>query len=322
MKNEYTIQQTMEMFLHNIEMSHAETTGKTYRNALGSFITMLNEQNIPSAAPVSALSEQLFADYTVYLKSYSIATEGLYINVTKNYYEFLIAEGIRDFNLTQIQFIIKNRVRRAGQRLPKFPKHDIETIIDYAVNGIPNLPTENHNKRLINLRDSAFLITLVDTGLRVAEACSLHRNMVDWICNRATIIGKGNKEAVVRFSNRSIAALENYLQERDMGNVSGELPIFARHDRGAGTKVMGITTKTGRLIVQNRIAECLGEDAQHTITPHTFRHYFVTNVLRQTGNMKITQELARHSTIEITQRYVHLANNDLDEQYNKIFNGY
>ena len=98
--------------------------------------------------------------------------------------------------------------------------------------------------------------------------------------------------------------------------------IWCRHryDKGAGKNILPMTTKTGRIIVSSRVEECLGKDAVGTITPHSFRHYFVTNVLKKTGNMKIAQEFARHSSITVTQRYTHISNEDLDQKYDKIFN--
>jgi integrase len=56
------------------------------------------------------------------------------------------------------------------------------------------------------------------------------------------------------------------------------------------------------------------------ITPHAFRHYFVTAVLRGSGgNLKLAQELARHRSITVTQRYAHLADDELDQGYAEIF---
>jgi site-specific recombinase XerC len=56
-----------------------------------------------------------------------------------------------------------------------------------------------------------------------------------------------------------------------------------------------------------------------TITPHSFRHYFVTRVLQASGNLKLAQELARHRSIAVTQRYAHLSDNELDQGYFEIF---
>ena len=323
--DDYTIERTIEMFLENIGLSRSANTEKTYRNAMNAFLQMLAEKGISRDQQISDLSEKIFSDYAKYLKAYSPSTESLYINVAKNYFEFLAAEEIKNFNLFQTKLLIKNRTRKPGIRLPQFPQHDIEKVIDYAMNSLPILPVMEETERLINLRDAAFLVTLADTGLRIHEACNLRRGTIDWFSNKAIIIGKGNKEAIIRFSDRSISALKAYLNERAVidgstGAALASLPVFARHDKAAGKKVLPMTTKTGREIVSSRVEECLGKTAVGTITPHSFRHYFVTNVLKKTGNMKIAQEFARHSSITVTQRYTHLSNEDLDKKYDKIFN--
>jgi integrase len=174
------------------------------------------------------------------------------------------------------------------------------------------------------MRDRAFLLTLADTGLRVHEACKLRRGDLDWNEGRAIIIGKGDKQAVVRFSTRAMKALRDYLSARaaldgGSGRPLPSLPLFARHDKGAGKKVKPITTATGRNIVKERVKQALGQEAQGKITPHSFRHYFVSTVLRGSGNLKLAQELARHSNIQVTQRYAHLSDDELDKGYYEIF---
>jgi len=324
---ELTIRKTIDLFIQNVSLTRSANTEKTYRNAMNAFEQMLQESGIDPEAEgsVDLLSEKIFGSYAKYLKAYSPSTESLYINVAKNYFEFLAAEEIKSFNLFQTKLLIKNRTRKPGIRLPQFPQHDIEELLDYAMNRIPELPCQTEQERLINLRDSAFLITLADTGLRIHEACGLRRGTIDWFSNKAIIIGKGNKEAVIRFSDRSIEKMRIYLNERSMldgasGMPLASLPIFGRHDKGSGSRILPITTKTGRMIVSARVEECLGKEAVGTITPHSFRHYFVTNVLKQTGNMKLAQEFARHSSVTVTQRYTHLSDEDLDQKYDKIFN--
>ncbi|MCJ7707993.1 MAG: tyrosine-type recombinase/integrase, partial [Anaerolineales bacterium] len=166
---------------------------------------------------------------------------------------------------------------------------------------------------------------LADTGLRVHEACGLRRGDLDWAEGRALLIGKGDRQAVVRFSRRSLAALRDYLTARGpadggSGRPLASLPLFARHDRGAGKKILPMTTTTGRAIVHQRALEALGASDAATVTPHSFRHYFVTVVLRASGgNLKLAQELARHRSIAVTQRYAHLSDDELDRGYYEIF---
>ena len=138
------------------------------------------------------------------------------------------------------------------------------------------------------------------------------------------IIGKGNQQAIVRFSKRAIEWIKKYLKLRaELDGGSGKplhsLPIFARHDKGAGRKILPISTTTARKIINQRAREVLGDNAAG-ITPHTFRHYFVTNVLQGSGgNLKLAQELARHKNIQVTQRYAHLNDDELDKGYHQIF---
>ena len=183
-------------------------------------------------------------------------------------------------------------------------------------------------EKLRNLRDRSFLVTLADTGLRVHEACNLRRGDIDWNEGKAVILGKGDQQALVRFSKRSMMALRDYLSSRGVrltvhrANHMTSLPLFARHDKGAGKKIKPITTTTGRNIVAQRAAEALGPEAVGTVTPHSFRHYFVTAVLHgSSGNLKLAQELARHKNISVTQRYAHLSDSELDQGYWEIFEG-
>jgi len=99
----------------------------------------------------------------------------------------------------------------------------------------------------------------------------------------------------------------------------GALPLFARHDKGVGSKVKPITTTTGRTIVEGAVREIMGDEAVGTITPHSFRHSFVTRVLAATGNLKLAQNLARHQNIAVTQRYAHLSDDELDKGYWEVF---
>jgi integrase len=207
--------------------------------------------------------------------------------------------------------------------MPQFPTQDIERVLHF-VSNLNALPADSTGERLRAMRDRAFLLALADTGLRVHEACNLRRGDIDWNEGRAIIIGKGNKQAVVRFTSRSMRALKDYLALRaELDGGSGKqltaLPLFARHDKGTGKKVKPITPTTGRNIVAERVEQALGNEAEGHITPHSFRHYFVSTILRASGNLKLAQALARHENIQITQRYTHLDDDELDKGYYEVF---
>lgn len=325
MNTSKSILQAVLDYLDSVKLARSENTARTYTNALNVFMQILAEKKLPpSETPITQLHEEAIIWLATSLKDTSPATERLYLTATTGFYEYLAAEKLSDINLPRLRLLIKQRARRPGQRLPQFPRENIEDVILYAINMIDS-PFKDEKEHLRHLRDRAFLITLADTGLRVHEACALRRGDIDWSETRALIIGKGDKEAVVRFSSRAVAALKVYLSARAQldgaaGRPLTSLPLFARHDKRAGSKILPITTTTGRNIVKQRIQEALGEQASGTITPHSFRHYFVTTVLRGSGgNLKLAQELARHSNVQTTSRYAHLANDELDRGYFEIF---
>lgn len=288
-----------------------------------SFEQMLTVHDVDLNSPASDLSEDGMAWFAVFLKDHAPATEQLYLQAATGFYKYLVAERLAEINLPRAELLRHQRGRRSGVRLPQFPGSDIERVLAIAAeNGFTE--SSNAQEHLRAMRDWAFLLTLADTGLRVHEACNLRRGEIDWREGRALIIGKGDKQAVVRFSRRSMDALQAYLKTRALldgqsGKPLGSLPLFARHDKGAGRKIKPITTNTGRNIVQERVRQALGETEAGRITPHSFRHYFVTTVLRASGNLKLAQELARHASVQVTQRYAHLSNDELDRGYHEIF---
>ena len=329
LSNSVTISDAIRNYLDTVKLSRSIHTMLAYKNALKVFVDVLVEKNLPpQSTPIERLTEDLISPLAGYLKTYSPPTEQLYLQAVKGFYEYVDSERLTEINLSRVRVLIRQRSRRPGIRLPQFPAEDIERILEYVDNveniTLPVGDEEFANARLRAYRDRAFLLTLADTGLRVHEACNLRRGDVDWNESRAVIIGKGDKQAVVRFSTRSTKAIKDYLSLRAQldggsGKQLASLPLFSRHDKGAGKKIKSITPTTGRNIVKERVEQILGKESVGKITPHSFRHYFVTTVLRGSGNLKLAQELARHSNIQVTQRYAHLSDDELDKGYHDIF---
>jgi site-specific recombinase XerD len=320
-----TIPSAIAAYIESVSLARSENTTRSYTNAMKAFTLVLEENDLETEETnVVDLNEDSIAWFAVFLKDYAPATEQLYLTAAKGFFEYLAAERLSEPNLPRLQLLIRQRSRKPGQRLPQFPREDIENIIEYAL-YLTCSDDEDKNACLRNLRDRAFLLTLADTGLRVHEICGLRRGDLDRHEHKAIIIGKGNRQDVVRFSSRSMSAINDYLDARGhldggSGRALASLPLFARHDRGAGKKIKPISTATGRNIVKQRVREALGESSVGTITPHSFRHYFVTTVLRASGGkLKLAQELARHKNIAVTQRYAHLSEDDLDHDYYEIF---
>lgn len=319
-----TIASAIVKYVDTVKLARSAHTARTYTNALNLFRQVLKKQKLdPETTSLTLLREDAIAWLANQLKDYSPASEQVYLQAVAGFYNFLAAEELANVNLPRLALLIKQRARRPGIRFPQFPADDIERVLSFVGDDM-FVEVGDEIFRLRAMRDRAFMLTLADTGLRVHEACKLRRGDIDWNEGRAVVIGKGDKQAVVRFSTRTMKALKDYLSQRatldgSSGKPLPSLPLFARHDKGAGKKIKPITTATGRNIVKERVKQALGKETQGKITPHSFRHYFVTSILRGTGNLRYAQELARHKNIQVTQRYTHLSNDELDKAYYDVF---
>ncbi|HLF89518.1 MAG TPA: tyrosine-type recombinase/integrase [Anaerolineales bacterium] len=332
------IPQAITTFLETLEYSRSSGTARTYRHALVSFEVVLAAQNCQTVADLKSPGVVRSLPDLFKEKNLRPATQQLYSQAVISFYKFLEAE-VDNFtiNLRRIRRVFEAKTRKPGRRLPSFGMDDIRQIIGYVEHLCDTstllLEAEKITPRQHrgNLRDRAFILTLADTGLRVHEACGLTLGNIDLDEMRALVVGKGDKEAVVRFSRRAVDAIRDYLAARApldarAGKQLETLPLFARHNkagekRKGQTAVLPISTTTGRNIIDIRAEEVLGPDKARQISPHKFRHYFVTSVmLASGGRIRLAQKLARHTSIAVTERYHHMTDEELDRDYDEMFN--
>ncbi len=323
--DEPSVEMALQRYLREIGESRSPLTHKAYSQALQRWSDALREHGVNVAiTPVSSLAVDWLGVYLDALRGDAVATERLYLTAVVGFYEFVAAESWAQVNLPALKRLRRRRARREATRLPPFPQDEIERVLETVQQAV-TMPVDNMQETLRLLRDCALLIVLADTGLRVSEACSLNRGSLDWREARAVVLGKGSREAVVRFSSRALRHLRAYLEARAeldgaQGRPLSSLPLFARHDRGAGRRVVTLSARSAEKIVAEWVEKALGATARGTITPHTFRHYFVTTVLRSSGgNIRLAQELARHRSVTTTQRYTHLSDDELDRGYHEVF---
>ena len=322
-----TIVSSIEDFLR----LQTPNTKKTYRRCLRYFVETFPELDPLTNAPGVFTMDHIhrFIDEVLFRARpvISDATRRLYSSAVRAYFDFLDTRNLTTLSYAEVGRVFKKSLGKRTERLPHFSRDDLEIVLEYAAT-LHQQPTDDERSFFRNLRDRAFVMTLADTGLRVHEACNLRREDLDWNEGRAMVVGKGSRENQVRFSDRAIDALRLYLRERQKldggtGKKLGSLPVFAQHSRRAGTgNIKPISTVTGRNIIKRLAKAALWDKPEHVerISPHSFRHYFVTYVLQGTGNLRLTQRLARHKDISTTTRYTHLVDQELDEAYHDLFN--
>jgi len=281
-------------------LNRSPRTISAYRNALAQFVQIVGAD--------AELNTETYVRFLISLKQKSPSTQNVYKTAVLKFYAFSKAG-----NTAELEEATQHYTRKPGKRIVNFNREAVEKIITYC---------ESLNGNLEALRDRAFVLTLVDTGLRISEACSLKRSDIDWLEQRSIIIGKGDKQAVIRFSNRSIAALKAYLYARTSVEPNsrkplGSQPLFARHDIRASKKIRSITPGGMWKAIKSRIEEAGVE--RNAVRIHDFRHYFVTMTYLAKRDLKLSQVLARHESIATTNRYAHFGS-EADIAYDEIFN--
>ena len=318
-----TIQEAIERYLRQIKRSKSPNTATAYGQGLQAFANCLSQGDLNldfDQAEVTTLSPLWLESFLNDLQKQSVSTERLYTTAVAGFYRYVAAQEWTDLNLSTLDFEMSQR-RSQGKRLHIFPEGKIERLLEFIQNAV-NRQTKTMTEKLTLYRDAALLIVLADTGLRVSEACNLRRGQVDWERNRAIIIGKGDKQAIIRFSERALHYINSYLDLRfELDQKQGRLdvlPIFARHDKRASKRILPISPRTAENIVTQRVIEALGPEAKGAITPHTFRHYFVTRAARH-QDILLAQHLARHESINTTSGYTHLTETEIDVAYAAVF---
>ncbi|MBI1877569.1 MAG: tyrosine-type recombinase/integrase [Chloroflexi bacterium] len=319
-----TLQEAANRYLQQIKRSKSPRTAAAYEQGLRAFAVCLAASDLKidfAEAEVNTLSPRWIEIFLNQLQRQTVATERLYTTAVAGFYRYVAAQEWATPNLSTLDFEMSQR-RSQGKRLHIFPEDSIEQLLAYMQQAAADPPPHLADK-LTLYRDTALLITLADTGLRVSEACGLRKGDLDLTRKRVVVIGKGDKQAIVRFSDRALQRIDTYLHTRlELDRKQGRqvvLPLFARHDKKAGQRVLSISTRTAANIVTGRVVEALGEEARGAITPHTFRHYVVTRAARH-HDILLAQYLARHESINTTSGYTHLTETEIDRAYTDVFN--
>jgi len=296
----------IEHFLETLDRS--PKTIFAYRNALVQFVNAVGDD--------ATLNTETYIKFLISLKRKAPSTQTVYTTAVLKFYTFSKAG-----NPAELLEATEHHTHKQGKRIVNFNREAVDQIIAYCVSLSGNA-SSSLSVNLEALRDRAFVLTLADTGLRISEACVLKRGDIDWLEQRAIIIGKGDKHAVVRFSNRAIEALKLYLHARSSVEPNSRKPLasqplFARHDIRASKTIRPITAGGMWKAIKDRMEESGLE--RNTVRLHDFRHYFVTMTYLAKRDLKLSQILARHESISTTNRYAHFGS-EADEAYDDIFN--
>lgn len=273
------LSQAYEMFMHEQKFrGNSQETISYYKICLNMFIDYCG-----SDLDVSDLDVILFKGYQLYLsenkdiKRVSVRT---YSRAVRVFYRYLYFEDIIDININKLKLI----------------KADKEVIMPLTDIEVKQLLNSFEPLTFLGERDKLMCMLMLDCGLRRGEVVKLKLSDIDKSKRTMIINGKGSKQRIVPFGKTVKNQLMRYLALRTEKPCYSD-SLFLTIEREP------ITANTIKMLFQ-RLKSSSGISRLY---PHLLRHTFATNYILQGGNLEVLRVLLGHSSISITQIYIHLA---------------
>ena len=161
------------------------------------------------------------------------------------------------------------------------------------------------------LRNKALVSVMLYAGLRASEALTLKVRDITWTGDEAGKVhvkeGKGKKDRILYLNAPSLELLKLWRNRRY--DHTSKLLFTTRDGTLLATRWLRkmVATYAGRACIEKRVH------------PHTLRHTFATNLYRSSGhNLRVVQLALGHSSIQTTEIYTHIANDEVGEEMRKL----
>lgn len=217
-------------------------------------------------------------------------TQNYYLIALRGFLKYLGQRGIKTIGPEKIE-LAKVEQREVDYLEPQ----ELQRMIDVA-------SKHPRNYAIINL--------FFSTGLRLSELCSLNRDL-DVTKDEFSIRGKGEKVRVVFLSEDAKKAIKDYLSTR----VDFDEALFVQEGPGSVKRIenqesIRLTPRSVERIVKQIAIEA---GISKKVSPHTIRHSFATDLLRNGADIRSVQMMLGHSNITTTQVYTHVTDKQLRE---------
>jgi integrase/recombinase XerC len=272
----------------SVERNASAHTLRSYRVDLTDFERFLSGRGVAGLAATDARLVRAWLA-ALHTRGLAPASIGRKLAALRSCCRFLVRRGVLEHNPAR-----EVRGPRPPRRLVTFLPIDeaADLVEERAVGGAARG------------RDRAILEVLYASGLRVSELSGLDVDALDRAERTVRVFGKGRKERIVPYGEAAARALERWLAVR--GERSG--PLFT-NARGRRLGVRSIHT------IVRRSARTAG--ITRRVSPHTLRHTFATHLLDRGADLRMIQELLGHSRLSTTQRYTHVAAEQLMRVYDR-----
>lgn len=234
----------------------------------------------------------------------------------------------RDLKLLQSQVASELRRRYFDHRPPKYgdlnKTFSNEEELHYFLNHVKNLRVR-----------TVFLLQAY-LGLRISEACKIQTRDIDFLQRRVWIrSAKGSTPSSMFLHEELFRPLLKYYEQyaAEIIKTGYLFPSYATQNY-VTSKYQHISPEfcrnhftMARKKAQLEIVYAESEESDpdrpvrrlQKFTTHSFRRFFIQHVHRKTGDLMLTQKLARHRNVKNTLIYLHANQEELDQVLQETF---
>lgn len=171
----------------------------------------------------------------------------------------------------------------AEERVPTVLNRSKQAALLHQPN--PRYPTGERNRPLLRVMRT--------TGLRLSEALKLRWRDIDLNTGRVHVRqGKGAKDRILWRGEDDLEQLQHWRQRQaeEIGHAPEHLFTTLDGKRLQAPYVQALVM---------RLAEKVG--IEKNVSPHTLRHSFATDLLRETNNLELVRRALGHANLQTTK---------------------
>lgn len=159
------------------------------------------------------------------------------------------------------------------------------------------------NERYFNSKRNKVMVKLfLNSGLRLSEMTNLKWTDINLMTGQLKVVaGKGEKDRILWVNDNMLHDLRSW-RERQTDKLGTSQYVFSTRE------LKRIKDADVRSMVYKYSDKSIGKK----ISPHTLRHTYATDLLRETKNIRLVQKALGHSDLSTTMIYTHIVDSEME----------
>ena len=236
-----------------------------------------------------------------------------YLSALNSFWDYAQTRGFISHNIIK-DIKRAKKIKKPALALDKQQTKDLIHEVDKGTNLTKH--QDDYRSLSVVLRDRAIMLLLVKTGLRVSELVGINVDDVNLKKHFVRVYRKESKIMNVFFSDEVGDAIEDYMRERhNFSPKDGENALFlSSMGRAKGTR---LSVRSVQILVKKYGAAAVPEYG-YEITPHKMRSTYATQMIKQTGDLSLVQQLMAHESPSTTAIYLSSRAEEMEHHRNDL----